>query len=110
MAHIDGEKTPPPVVQALQSTIAVVSYRAVVGALCLALTSMVGYYGNSIMAAQKELSALVGNERVNIAENKGRIDNQNDRIGRMESSVVTISQKDGELDHRVTVLETRQGR
>ena len=109
MAHIEGDNGPGKLVQALQSPTAVVSYRAVVGVAVTIILALVAYEGRTIQDGQGRLEQMMGDVRVSVAQNTGRIDNQNERIGRVELSVQSLAEKNGMLDHRVTVVETRQG-
>ena len=109
MANIEGDSPPGKIVQALQSPAAVVTYRAFMGLAIPIILALVASIGHDIQAGQEKLQQMMGDVRVSVAQNTGRIDNQNERLGRVETSVESLNEKNGALDHRVTVIETQRG-
>lgn len=108
MSNVDQQQ-PGRIVQALNSDKSVVSYRAVVGAMMLIITGLVGFYGNRLMDGQDNMQRMLGRVQVNLATNTGKIADQDARLGRVETSVQNLYANQNEITQRVTIIETRQG-
>ena len=98
------------VVQALQTPTAVVTYRAAVGLLAMGTISLVAWIGHDIESGIQQLNASMALVQVSVARNSGRIDGAESRLGRVELSIDELAKENGSLDHRVTIIESRQHR
>jgi hypothetical protein len=102
-------QTPSKLVTALNTETAVVTYRAVVGALVGAMVILVGVIGGNIMEGIKALQASMIQVQLSVSHSAGRIDAQDSRLGRAEQSIDTLNEKAGSLDNRVTRIEAVTG-
>lgn len=108
MANIEGENRRG-VVQALQTPGAVVTYRAFVGLMATVIVALLGIIGSNLQEGQRTLAASMTRVQLSVARNTGRIDDQGDRLSRAEANSQTIVNKLGDLDHRMTFIEAREG-
>ncbi len=104
----DEEVNAGKIVETLQNPVAVVTYRAIVGLFAAVTVSLVAMFGNSILQGIKELQATMIQVQLSVAQASGRLDGQESRIGRVETSVDSLAKEQGSLDRRVTVIEARQ--
>jgi hypothetical protein len=107
MANTEGENRRS-LVTTLQTPGAVVTYRAFVGIMASVIVALLAIIGNNLMDGQRTLAASMTRVQLSVARNSGRIDDQGERLSRMEQSNQAMGEKFGDLDHRVTVMEARQ--
>ena len=107
MAWMDEDR-PGRIMRSFQSPGAVVTYRAFVGIMATVIVTLLMVIGNNLQAGVSELQRSMTRVTAAVARNSGRLDDQNDRLGRMEGSVDGLAQQQTVLDRRVTVLEARE--
>jgi len=114
MAQEEGA-APGRFVQAMQSPHGVVTYRVVVGFLMALLLTIVTAYGTDQRESQREFRQDMKNTlsgvadlKVSVATINGRLDDQSERIGRNDVAIQNLSEKNGAIEHRVTVLESKR--
>jgi len=98
------------IVRTFQSPAAVVTYRAFVGIMAMAIVTLLSVIGGNLLAGVAELQHGMTRITATVARDSGRLDDQADRLGRMEGSLSGVAQQQNVLDRRVTVLEAREGK
>lgn len=88
---------------------AVVTYRAFVGIMATLIVTLLAVIGNNLQDGVAELQRTMTRVTAAVARDSCRLDDQNERLGRMEGSLNGLAQQQTSLDHRVTFLEARQG-
>ena len=97
------------IVRTFQSPGAVVTYRAFVGFMATLIVTLLAVIGNNLQDGVADLQRTMTRVTAAVARDNGRLDDQNERLGRMEGSLNGLAQQQTSLDHRVTFLEARQG-
>lgn len=96
------------IVRTFQSPGAVVTYRAFVGVMATLIVTLLAVIGNNLQDGVADLQRSMTRVTVAVARDASRLDDQKDRLGRMEGSLNGLEQQQTALDHRVTVLEAHQ--
>jgi hypothetical protein len=97
------------IVRTFQSPGAVVTYRAFVGFMATLIVTLLAVIGNNLQDGVADLQRTMARVTAAVARDGGRLDDQNARLERMDGSLNGLAQQQTALDHRVTVLEARQG-
>ena len=108
MSFSHPELGPGRLVRVLQSDRSVVTYRAFVGVMATVIATLLAVIGGDLRDGQAELQKSMARMSVLLARNSARLDDQEARLNRIDSSVAGLGGAQGALDRRVTFLEARQ--